>query len=194
MIAKPASRIRAGGVAWWSAATPQGVRARRRSQRGPGASRPGHPPRRRHPGEERQPRPLNRPAANRVSRRSSATSARRRARAAEARSRFRARGWRGSASTGIGSPDGGSAMPCGLVLPAARAKLVDGDCEPEVRPARVVVLVDAVGAAIDDPQVADVGRVERDARRAGAGRGDGPAPDERPGQRVLEDLVGGRRR
>ena len=30
---------------------------------------------------------------------------------------------------------GGSAMPCGLVLPAASAKLVDGDCEPDVRPA-----------------------------------------------------------
>jgi hypothetical protein len=29
---------------------------------------------------------------------------------------------------------GGSAMPCGLVLPAAKAKLVEGDCEPEVRP------------------------------------------------------------
>jgi hypothetical protein len=29
---------------------------------------------------------------------------------------------------------GGSAMPCGLVLPAARAKLVEGDWEPEVLP------------------------------------------------------------
>ena len=30
-------------------------------------------------------------------------------------------------------------------------------------------LVDRVGAAVHDPEVADVGRVERDARRAGAG-------------------------
>src|SRR5262245_24894606 len=28
---------------------------------------------------------------------------------------------------------GGSAMPCGLVLPLARAKLVEAACEPEVR-------------------------------------------------------------
>ena len=28
---------------------------------------------------------------------------------------------------------GGSAIPCGFVLPAASAKLVEGDCEPEVR-------------------------------------------------------------
>ena len=32
-----------------------------------------------------------------------------------------------------GGRHGGSAMPWGLVLPAARAKLVEGDCEPEVR-------------------------------------------------------------
>ena len=30
-------------------------------------------------------------------------------------------------------PDGGSAIPCGLVLPAARAKLAEGESEPEVR-------------------------------------------------------------
>ena len=30
---------------------------------------------------------------------------------------------------------GGSAMPWGLVLPAARAKLVEGASEPEVTPA-----------------------------------------------------------
>ena len=40
-------------------------------------------------------------------------------------------GTRAAAETGIG----GSAMPCGLVLPTARAKLVEGDCDPEMRPA-----------------------------------------------------------
>ena len=58
----------------------------------------------------------------------------------------------------------------------------------------VVELVDPVGPAVDDPEVADVGRVERDARRAGAGAGDGPAAEQRARQRVLEHLVGAWRR
>ena len=56
-------------------------------------------------------------------------------------------------------------MPCGLVLPAARAKLVGGRLAAGGAARRRRVLVDAVGAAIDDPDVADVGRVERDAGR-----------------------------
>ena len=86
---------------------------------------------------------------------------------------------------------GGSAMPCGLVLPAARAKLVEGDERAGGEARGVVELVDPVGPAVDDPEVADAGRVERDARRAGAGAGDGPAPEQRARQRVLEHLVGG---
>jgi hypothetical protein len=38
------------------------------------------------------------------------------------------------ATGGFAETAGGSAMPCGLVFPAARAKLVDADCEPDVRP------------------------------------------------------------
>ena len=52
----------------------------------------------------------------------------------------------------------------------------------------VVELVDPLGPAVDDPQVADVGRVERDARRAGAGAADGPASDERARQVYLNTL------
>ena len=55
------------------------------------------------------------------------------------------------------APDGGSAMPCGLVLPAARAKLVAGDLAAGGAAGGVVVLVDLVGAAVHDPDVADVG-------------------------------------
>ena len=55
---------------------------------------------------------------------------------------------------------------------------------------RVVVLVDAVGAVVDDPEVAHVGRVERDAGRARRRPRDRPAAEQRAGERVLEHLVG----
>ncbi len=64
------------------------------------------------------------------------------------------------------------------MLPEASAKLVEGDCEPEVRVRRVIELVDPVRPAIDNPKVADTGGVDRDARRAGARAGDRPASEQ----------------
>ena len=81
----------------------------------------------------------------------------------------------GSARTGVSIASrlpgaGGSAMPCGLVLPAARAKLTSPMAAAGGQARGSVVLVDPIRAAVDDPEIADVGWIERDARRTAARR------------------------
>jgi hypothetical protein len=50
----------------------------------------------------------------------------------------------------------------------------------------VELVEDAVGPAVDDPQVIDVGRVECDPRRAGAGAGDRRAHASNPEARIRQ--------
>src|SRR5439155_10455417 len=51
------------------------------------------------------------------------------------------------------------------------------------------VLVDLVRAAVHDPNVADVVRIDRDADRRGVGRVDSPAAEQRTRHVVLVNLV-----
>src|SRR5438045_3377508 len=83
----------------------------------------------------------------------------------------RAEGWRGRV---------GDALRVGVADSQGEARRGGkraGDEAP-----RVVELVDAIGPAVDDPQTAAAGRVERDAGRAGAGPGDRPTAEERARQ------------
>ena len=75
------------------------------------------------------------------------------------------------------------------MLPVARAKLRGGGLAAGVAAGGGRVLVDAVGAAVGNPHVADVGRVDRDAGRRLVGRVDRPASHEAARDGVLEYFV-----